>query len=302
MTIEIRQLRCAAMTADMRSFSRAAQKLGLKQSTLSKRIMELERRLGVKLFERSTRGAYPTKAATLFLANARRILSDVDGLASAARAIRYGEAGQLKIGFCSSLASGNLHDLLAAFLVEHPDLELNAIEADPERLRRGLADHDIDLVIVSSDLSGDGVFKRPLWSERIMVAFSEKHALAQSERIYWPDLSHEAFVLPKGHAGPAFNDIMMACLAGQDRIPDIIFQEVSTDTILNMLSIGKFMSLVSESAAGLARPGLVYRDIYDVSGPSWIDITAYWRADNENPALRHIFRLIDNFHPPVSTA
>jgi DNA-binding transcriptional LysR family regulator len=302
MTIEIRQLRCAAMTADMQSFSRAAQKLGLKQSTLSKRIMELERRLGVKLFERSTRGAFPTKAAASFLADARRILNDVDGLASAARAIRYGEAGQLKIGFCSSLASGNLHDLLATFLINYPDLELNAIQADPERLRRGLADHDIDVVIVSNDLRGDGILMRPLWPERIMVGFTETHALAKVERIYWTDLSQEAFVLPKGHPSPAFGELMMARLEGQVRTPDIIFQQVSTDTILNMLSIGKFMTLVSESSIGTQRAGLIFRDIYDVTGQSRMDIAAYWRADNQNLALRRFMRLLDELQPVGSLA
>lgn len=302
MTIEIAQLRCVATTADMQSFSRAARKLGLKQSTLSKRIMELERRLGVKLFERSTRGAYPTHAAAPFIDNARRILSEVDGMVSTARAIRYGEAGQLKIGFCSSLASGDLHDVIAAFLIKCPELELNAVEADPERLRQGLADHDIDVVIVGNDLSGENIAKRFLWSERIMVAFAETHPLSQHERLYWPELSREAFVFPCIYPGPVFGQLMLDRLEGQSRTPDIFYQDVSTDNILNMLSIGKFMSLVSESAAGFSRPGLIYRDIYDVTGPSRIDIVAYWRADNDNPALRRFFRLVDDLHPRLVSA
>jgi DNA-binding transcriptional LysR family regulator len=158
------------------------------------------------------------------------------------------------------------------------------------------------VVIVSNDLRGDGILVRPLWPERIMVAFSETHALVQSERIYWPDLSQEAFVLPKGHPGPAFGELMKARLEGQVRTPDIIFQEVSTDTILNMLSIGKFMTLVSESSIGTQRAGLIFRDIYDVTGQSRMDIAAYWRADNQNLALRRFMRLLDELHPVGSLA
>jgi DNA-binding transcriptional LysR family regulator len=57
MSIELRQLRYAVQTADTQSFSRAAATLNVKQSTLSRRVLQLEDRLGVKLFERTTRGA-----------------------------------------------------------------------------------------------------------------------------------------------------------------------------------------------------------------------------------------------------
>ena len=80
MSIEVRQLRYAVMTADTQSFSRAAATLNVKQSTLSRRILQLEERLGVKLFERTTRGAEPTENGKLFIEQARRIVTDVDNL------------------------------------------------------------------------------------------------------------------------------------------------------------------------------------------------------------------------------
>jgi DNA-binding transcriptional LysR family regulator len=62
MSIGIKQLRYAVATADTTSFSRAASALNVKQSTLSKRIALLEDRLGIALFERTTRGAVPTES------------------------------------------------------------------------------------------------------------------------------------------------------------------------------------------------------------------------------------------------
>jgi DNA-binding transcriptional LysR family regulator len=85
--IEIRQLRYAVMTADAQSFTRAAAALNVKQTTLSRRVMDLELRLGVKLFERSTRGAEPTENGKVFLEAARRIVTDVDNLRTTARAV-----------------------------------------------------------------------------------------------------------------------------------------------------------------------------------------------------------------------
>jgi DNA-binding transcriptional LysR family regulator len=71
-SIEIRQLRYAVLTADTQSFLRAAAAPNVKQSTLSRRVMQLEDRLGVKLFERTTRGAEPTVNGKVFIEQARR--------------------------------------------------------------------------------------------------------------------------------------------------------------------------------------------------------------------------------------
>ena len=89
MSVEIRQLRFAVMSADLRSFSRAAARLNVKQATLSRSVLQLEDKLGVKLFGRTTRGAEPTEAGKVFLETARRIITDLDNLQTTARAVGY---------------------------------------------------------------------------------------------------------------------------------------------------------------------------------------------------------------------
>ena len=107
-SIELRQLRYAVLTADTQSFARAAAKLNIKQSTLSRRVLQLEDQLGVKLFERTTRGAEPTENGKAFIEQARRIVTDVDNLQTTARAVSYGEQGRLAVGYGSTLMAGNL--------------------------------------------------------------------------------------------------------------------------------------------------------------------------------------------------
>jgi len=101
MGIEIRQLRYAVMTADTQSFSRAAAALNVKQSTLSRRVMQLEHRLGVKLFERTTRGAEPTGNGLVVIEQARRIVTDID---SPERQLR--PAGQANRGILLAIDIG----------------------------------------------------------------------------------------------------------------------------------------------------------------------------------------------------
>ena len=85
---------------------RAAATLNVKQSTLSRRVMQLEHRLGVKLFERTTRGAEPTETGKV-IEQARRIVTDVDNLQTTARAVSYGQ-GRLAGGYGSTLMARNL--------------------------------------------------------------------------------------------------------------------------------------------------------------------------------------------------
>ncbi len=297
MSIDIRQLRCAAMAADMMSFTKAAQKLGIKQSTLSKSVLELERRLGITLFERTTRGATPTKAASEFLATAKRIIGEIDVLQATARAVRCGESGKLVVGFSTSLSTGNLRRIISDFLVRVPEVEFKAIEASSAQLRQGVERQEIDVVIVAANISGDGIQRRPLWGERIMVAMPDDHRLAKSDRIYWTDLRQEVFVLPSQFPGPDMADLLIARLAEPGRRPHIIEQDVSMENILSMASLGKFVTLTSETALGISRPGVILQDVHDLTGQTRVDVAAYWREDNDNPALRRFFELVQELYP-----
>lgn len=152
MPIEVRQLRYAVLTADAQSFTRAAAVLNVKQTTLSRRVMDLELRLGVKLFERTTRGAEPTETGKVFLEAARRIVTDVDNLRTTARAVSYGEQGRLAVGYSSSLTSGNLRHAFSDYLTRYPDVQFDGVEAGPDKLLNGLQSRTIDVAVAPSDM------------------------------------------------------------------------------------------------------------------------------------------------------
>ena len=96
----------ALLISDLGSIARAANILGMKQATLSRKLTVLESRVGVRLFDRSTRGAVPTVSGAGFLNQARRIVADLDTLLTSSRGAASGEEGKLGIGFSTSLARG----------------------------------------------------------------------------------------------------------------------------------------------------------------------------------------------------
>jgi len=297
MSIEIRQLQFAVLTADSQSFARAATRLNMKQSTLSRKVKDLEIRLGVKLFERTTRGAEVTENGRVFIEQARRIVTDVENLRTTARNVSYGLQGRISVGYCSPLASGNLKMAFSDYLTRFPDVQFDGIEAGPEKLLHGLQSGTIDVVIAPIGLAETGIKSRPLWSERLLAVLLSDNSLTERERIYWQDLRREVFVVPTAGIGPILGNLLSARLTEQGFRPAIIYQDTSLESVLSMVSARRFITIATEASQSSNMPDLEFREIYDANGPARLEYALYWRADNDNPALKRFFKLIEERYP-----
>jgi DNA-binding transcriptional LysR family regulator len=297
MSIELRQLRYAVATADAQSFSRAAATLRVKQSTLSRRVLLLEERLGVKLFERTTRGAEPTENGRVVIEQARRIVTDVDNLQTTARNVSYGLQGRISVGYCTSLMSGNLKLAFADYLTRFPDVQFDGIESGPDKLLHGLQSRMIDVVVAPAGLEEPGLKTRSLWSERLMTVLLNDNPLMEKERIYWQELRREVFVVSSGGLGPILGNLISARLTEQGFRPNIIYQDTSLESVLSMIVAKRYISVATEASQGVDWPDLKFREIYDSVGPARLEYALYWRDDNANPALKHFFKLIEERYP-----
>ena len=302
MTLDLRQLRFAVTAADTASFLRAAKLLNVKQSTLSKKVAALVHRLGIILFERSTRGVVPTDAGRSFLEVARRIVTDADNLLTTAKAVTYGEVGRLMVGFSGSLSTGNLRLLLGDVLEQFPDIQLDAIETRPDRMLSGLQSRIIDIGVHSDQFDECGILKRWLWSERLMLVLPKDNRLAEQDTIFWTDLRKCVFVLPANCSGPRIAEVIRQRMGAHGLKPSIITQETSAETIAAMVPFGKFITIVPESATGAARSDITFREIAEPTGVAHLDFAAWWREDNDNPALTRFFNLIDERYPLAAGA
>ncbi|OYY72061.1 LysR family transcriptional regulator [Sphingomonas sp. 28-63-12] len=295
---DIVALRFAVLAADTLSFARAAAQLRVKQNTLSRRIALLEARLGLKLFERSTKGAVPTEAGLTFIDAARHILTDLEALNSSGLSLGAGQVGKLRLGFSTSLAAGNMRSLIVDFVGRYPELRLVNVEGDRTRLTQALHARTVDFAVISGNLPEIEFQRRAMWSERVMVAFHEQHPLAKKERIHWPDLRAERFILPRQDPGTDLADLVKARLGEPGWKPDVETQEVSRENVANIVPIGRYSTLTTDTALGRILPGLVLREIHEIAGQiCHIVYAGYWRADNSSPALARLLKLVDERYP-----
>jgi DNA-binding transcriptional LysR family regulator len=301
MALELRHLRYAVAAAHYGSFRRAAEALGVKQSSLSRRIRQMEDRLGVAVFERSSSGVRLTDAGTEILRTSRHLVDGLNHMMASAKAAGRGEAGRLAIGFYTSLSAGNLRASLMEHARRFPQVEIRTVEGERASLFMGLEHGRLDVAIVIGEPAVREGGAMALWGERIMVALPESHPLAANEIVYWTDLRGEMFLLSQRDPGPELRDILLAKLASPGVQPKVVEQDVSRETIKSLVGAGFGVSLICEAAIGASYAGVVYRDVQDGNGPSRISYAAYWQRNNDNPALAHFLKLLEERYPSLPT-
>jgi len=288
----IQNLRYALAAADYGSFRRAAEALLLRQSTLSRCVRQLEESIGMAVFERSSGGVRATQGGRQFLRSARSILEQVEALAARTQSTGRGEAGRLTVGFYTSLAAGNLRATLIDVSHRFPQLELEMFESSRSRLVTGLRNGVVDIAIIPGATALPQSKTMSLWSERILVGVPEGHPLAEREPVHWIDLREEKILLSRRDPGPELCDILIAKLTSPGNRPRIVRHRAGLANLKNLVGAGFGVTVLTEACAGASFPGVIYRELRDGAEPARIGYSAHWRADNQNPALASILRIL----------
>jgi DNA-binding transcriptional LysR family regulator len=293
----LKHLRYAVAAAHHRSFRRAADALGVKQSTLSRCIRQMEDSLGVAVFERSSGGVRLTAAGDEILRTSRHLVEELDHMMATAKAAGRGEEGRLAIGFYTSLSAGNLRASLMEHARRFPQVEIRTVEGARACLFAGLERGTLDIAIVTGEPTAREGKSMTLWSERIMVALPEGHPLSANEIVYWTDLRGETFLLSQRDPGPEIQDILLAKLASPGDRPKVVSHDITRENIKSLVGAGFGVSLMCEACVGANYTGVVYREARDGNGPTRISYAAYWQGDNDNPALAHFLKLLEERYP-----
>lgn len=166
--MDLRRLRYFLVVAEELHFARAAARLGIEQSPLSRQIQELEAKLNVRLFERTRRSTRLTKAGERFVIDGRRILSDVE---VSVRALRSFAAANhpVRLGLAEGLASAAFGRLLHLCRATEPSLSVTLIERPLVELIELMVGGGLDAVLSPQMIEGAELQSHPAWSEPLML-------------------------------------------------------------------------------------------------------------------------------------
>lgn len=192
--LDLTSLRLFRAAVEERSLAQAAEREAIALSAASRRIAELEYRLGTQLLNRHDRGVAPTAAGEALMVHLSTLFDLLDRIGSDMDAFASGTRGVVRLYANMSTVSGVLPEALATFLPAHPAIRLMLQERYTEDILHAVQTGIADIGMISGTVRAPGLHVQ-LWREdRLMVVLPEDHALAAREVIRLVDLDGVPFV------------------------------------------------------------------------------------------------------------
>lgn len=298
----LRQLEYFAGIVDHGSFRAAAEACFVTQPALSSQIQQLERTLGVRLFERDGRRVRLSQAGSRLLPRARLTLESATDLLAEARAQGEPLAGPLRLGVIPTVAPYLLPRLAPEAHRRYPELRLLLHEGQTHDLVEQLNDHQLDLLLLALDVDLEGAEEHYLFDDPFVLAVPDAHPLAKRSRVSRADLDGlDLLLLEDGHC--LREHAFAACsLEASQEIDD--FRATSMNTLVHMVASGIGATLLPQMA--------VHDDLVRVHGISIVPFDApqpsrriglVWRGSSPRKEEFHLMaELLMRAFPPQSMA
>lgn len=282
--MEIRHFRYFLCVAQHGHFTRAAEQLGIAPPTLSRQIQDMERELGVRLFERNQREVNLTAAGQALLLEAEQAVRQFDAAQLGAQRAGRGESGLIELGYVASAAySGILQAQVTRFSAAHPSVRLNIRETPMVDLPAQVRDGQLDIAYVRSPMElPDELEAIALHQEGFVLALPASSRINELKSIPASRLAEETFILPEQISGT----LEVASLGGFE--PRLGPQPGSLVAVITLVSLGQGVAIVPESVVARIRlPQVNYRPVEHCQASSWLSLI-HRRFEKAPAVMRYI--------------
>ncbi|SFB28778.1 DNA-binding transcriptional regulator, LysR family [Amycolatopsis marina] len=192
--LEMRHLRATVAVADAGSYTAAAREFHVAQSSMSRTVLEVEQRLGVPLFERTTRRVRPTADGEQFLTIARRLLTDFDAALSHFEGYLAGARGAVSIAALPSLAATLLPPVLSAFRGARPEVTVSVRDGLSREVLDHVTEGTVDMAVTVAATVPSTLHARHVAVDRFVCVFPPGHRFGARQNLKWTDLTGKPFV------------------------------------------------------------------------------------------------------------
>ena len=274
--MNLRDLRYLVAVAEHRHFGKAAQACFVSQPTLSTQLRKLEETLGVTLIERGNRQIMLSPAGEQIVAQARKVLQEVNVLTTLADQYRDPLGGQLKLGVIPTLAPYVLPRILTPLKELFPNLSLNLTESQTVPLVQKLKEGELDVLLLALPLNEENIVEYELCKEPFLFAVPKSHAKADRKSVSVNDLSGESVLLLED--GHCLRDQALDVCHSHRAEEDTNFRATSIETLRQMVAAGVGTTLMPEMAVDTAHDDVVYLPFRNK--PPHRNVGLCWRASS----------------------
>src|SRR5215468_3482392 len=298
--VELRELRIFLTLADELHFGRTAERLGISQPGVSEAVRILESRLGVKVFDRTSRRVRLTPAGEELKHGLAPALAALDHALAETSQLSRAVRGLLRVGFVLTTEGPALSRLTAAFQARYPACEVRLQEVETFDAYRALRRGDIDvlcnwLAVDEPDLTAGTAFA---YYQRAL-AVAATHRLAGRRTVSIEDLAGEQVAMLPPSTPPAVYDLLVPPRTPSGR-PIRRTQPVQTiNEILSLVARGRIVHPTSSTVPIFNRDDVVLVPLDDLPP---LPLGLVWRTGRENPRIRALDEVARSMiNPPSAT-
>jgi DNA-binding transcriptional LysR family regulator len=285
--IEVRQARYFLAVAETLHFGRAAEQLAMSQPPLSQAILQLERQLGVTLFDRGGRKVTLTETGRALATECRKLLAAAQHAQEVATQAEAGVVGTLRIGVVTSALS----EPLTAYRHARPHVDLQITEVDTSSGQEALLQHDIDIAVIRPSTPVRGLRIQSWRHDEFVIALPPDHPLSADalSPIQLASFADEPWVWLRREASPDYHDQLMATCRSAGFSPSIRHLANSILTQLAMAASGLGVALVPNVTVRQIQPSAPYRPLADRADIVELSLVSRDRA--HEPLTEHFLRI-----------
>jgi DNA-binding transcriptional LysR family regulator len=296
--MELRHIQSFVAVAEELNFTRAAKRLRIAQPPVSRHIRDLERDLGVQLFERNSTRVFLTDAGRRFLDEARAVLQHVSRGIDAARQVSNGWAGTVRLGIAKGLGDV-VSGLMNEYLRLSSQVEFDVLDIPSGFQSRALLERKFDVGFMRPPIDDPQLVSAVLFGENFSVVLRKASPLAKRKVLHVGDLANETVLLIDRRVSPGVYDRTLALFRECGVKPKMI----STSTI----SGDEAGSILVDSAKGIyvavgenpIHPAFTDRlTVLPLKDPDAVtEVHVVWRSDEQYKTTLDFVRFTQNaFH------
>ncbi|SFE66085.1 DNA-binding transcriptional regulator, LysR family [Actinopolyspora alba] len=262
--VELRQLEYFVAVAETEHVGRAAERLRISQSPLSRRIADLEKRLGLVLFERSRQRVRLTPDGEVFLTEVRALLRHAERVESLGQRLGRGETGGLCLGYVEhAIHADVLPGALRSLRRDRPDVHVSLYNQPGEEQLEALRRRSLDIALVDAPPDeGDPVLESELvLADPLVLAMPADHPLANRELVEPSDLDNQPWIaIGRKDVDEDFREFLSSC-ATDGFTPNIRTVAPEPLAALGLVGSGLGMALLQRSVLRGTPPDVALREL-----------------------------------------
>ena len=260
--LELRQYRYFVVLAEELHFARAAERLSIGQSNLSREIRSLEHQVGLRLFDRTSRHTELTAAGERLLESARRVLAAEEHARLGIGELKRGTQERLRIGICERVGCSRIGSAITTWRRATPSIELRVVSRSGRALLAELESGLLDCAITAMSVTEPRLIADKLWSDHWVAALPQDHSLAAMRAIEISELAREPLALFAPDGGDGNDGPVAQFLRAANPHVFIAEHPASASALATWVEAGCGVGLTTASQGeGIARSNLVLRPL-----------------------------------------